>query len=85
MKFTRLKDRERDDYIYAVYKKTTQQNSDYPPFPFGIDRAGFKDKRVVLQCQGGGFYQGPTISALIAKILVAQETVDGEAKEKLNS
>lgn len=81
MKFSKIRGKEKVDYVYRVYKTVVKQSGDFPPFPAGIERMGFADRRVLLQCQGGGFYQGPTISALIAKIIVAQETVDEETKK----
>ena len=67
------------DHCYKVYREVIDQNADVTlqPFPAGIDRYSFQNYRILIQGQHGGMYQGPTIKALIYKILRAERAVFG--------
>ncbi len=75
--FQNLTGSSRTDYCYRVYKKICEQNPDVTmtPFRHGLSRAMFAVERVTLNSQNGGMYQGPTIEALISKILKAESMV----------
>jgi hypothetical protein len=68
---------ERNDYCYKVYREMMKQNPDVTLCCFrpGMDRATFAMERITLNSQNGGLYEGPTVVALIAKILKAAESV----------
>ena len=78
--FHLLEGSERADYCYKVYKKICEQNPDITTAPFrhGMDRAFFADERVMLLSQGGVKFEGPTVEALIAKILKADSILMGQ-------
>ena len=71
--FNKLEGSDRTDYCFRVYKEMCDQNAspDMTPFPMGIDRMRFPSYRIMIKGQDGGMYQGPTIEALIAKVLKA--------------
>lgn len=71
--FDKLEGSDRTDYCYRVYKEICAQNAsiDMTPFPLGLDRMRFPSYRIMIKAQDGGMYQGPTIEALIAKVIKA--------------
>lgn len=78
--FQLLQGTKRTDYCYLVYKEICRQNPDITTSPFrhGIDRATFPTERCAVMSQNGGQYNGPTVEALIAKILKADSVLGKE-------
>ena len=83
--FNDMEGSDRTDYCFKVYRSLCEQNPTVTmsPFPHGLDRTRFANYRIQLQSQDGGRYNGPTIEALISKIIRAH-LESYYTKEELN-